>query len=109
MSVGLGLLGFLGFFGLLLAPVLGGGVAEVVRWGVSRRRSRRLPLAAAIGGGLGAVPYVVFPLVGMAFSLIGGMSLQFLGGAALALLWPVLHAGLALSGLYYRLKGIRLG
>lgn len=109
MGIGLGLLRFLGFFGLLLAPVLGGGVAEIVRWGVSRRRSRRLPLLAVIGGALGAVPHVIFPLAGILFALAGGLSPQLVGGAALALLWPAIHTALALSSLYYRLKGIRLG
>ncbi len=38
------LLGVLGFWSLIVSPVAGGGVGEVVRWAVRRRRSRRLPL-----------------------------------------------------------------
>src|SRR3990170_252655 len=52
-------LSFLGFWGLLLAPVAGGGLAEVVRWAVRRKRNRRLPLAAAAGGGIGVAAFLL--------------------------------------------------
>src|SRR4030042_4556289 len=54
-------LSFLGFWGLLLAPVAGGGLAEVVRWAVRRKRNRRLPLAAAAGGGMGVGAFLLIP------------------------------------------------
>jgi hypothetical protein len=107
-GIGIGILNFLGIFGLLLAPVLGGGVAEVVRWAISRRRSRRLPLLAAIGAGVGAIPHLLLPLLGIMGGLLGGAGLQLLPGALLAALWPLLQAGLMISALYYRLGGIRL-
>jgi hypothetical protein len=109
MGIGVGLLAFLGIFGLLLAPVLGGGLAEVVRWSVQRRRSRRLPTVAALGGVIGSVPHFILPLAGAAAGLAGQAQTPALAGIALSLVWPFLYAGLALASLYYRLGGIRLG
>lgn len=97
------LLGALGFWGLLLAPVAGGGIAEAVRWAVRRRRSRRLPRVAAAGAVLGILAVAAISL---------GPQLAF-GGAGLgrlgfALLWPVVQAVLLVGALYARLQGIRL-
>jgi hypothetical protein len=108
-GIGIGLLSLLGIFGLLLAPVVGGGLAEVVRAAVGRRRSRRLPLVAILGGVAGAIPHVVLPITGAAIGISGGAPPAALAGIALNLLWPVLYAGLTLASLYYRLTGIRLG
>lgn len=108
-GIGVGLLGFLGIFGLFLAPILGGGLAEVVRWSVGRRRSRRLPLVAVLGGAVGTVPHLVLPLAGAAAALSGQVPAAALAGIALGLVWPLLNAGLTLASLYYRLGGIRLG
>jgi hypothetical protein len=104
MGLGVGLLRFLGVFGLLLAPVLGGGLAEIVQRGISRRRSRQLPVVAAVSAGVGAAPYLAGPLL-IAISALdeGGLP------ALIGLVWPVLVAGLAISSMYYRLRGIRIG
>ena len=108
MGTGIGLLSFLGIFGLLLAPVLGGGVAEVVRWLVGRRRSRRLPLAAITGSVVGAVPHLLLPLTRAGLLLGAGGGLEMLGAVGLSFIWPLAYAGIAISSLYYRLGGIRL-
>lgn len=102
-GIGSFLLGFLGFWGLLLAPVAGGVIAEVVRWAVRRRHSRRLPLAAAAGavvGVLGQTALRFAPAI-----VFGGLNLGQLG---FGLLWPVVHAVLMIGALYARLQGIRL-
>jgi hypothetical protein len=110
IGVGLGtsILMILGFWGLIVAPVAGGALAEVVRWAVRRRRSRRLGLAAVIGGVIGLLPRLIVP----AFLLFGAASnpraAAGIGGAAIGALLPVLTAGLIISTLYARLRGIRL-
>lgn len=107
-GIGIGILSFLGIFGLLLAPVLGGGLAEIIRWAIGRRRSRRLPLVAAIGVGLGAIPHVLRPLLLVVLVMSGGGAGP-LAGAAFGVLWPVLYSALTVSAVYYRLGGIQLG
>jgi len=103
-------LDFLGFWGLFVAPVIGGGIAEVVRWAVRRRRSLRLPWAAVGGGLAGVLVYlgtrlsIYLPLV--AYSADIGTS--WIPSALLSAVWPVAYGVLMLGALYARLKGIRL-
>ncbi len=108
IGLGAGVLSFLSFWGLLVAPVVGGAVAEVVRWAVRRRRSRHLPAAAAAGGAVGLLPHVVLPLTGGAAAVAAGADLAVLGSAAVAGLWPLGIGAVAIGSLYYRLRGIRL-
>ncbi len=102
-SIGAFLLGFLGFWGLLLAPVAGGGIAEIVRRAVRRRHSRRLPVAAAAGAVVGVLAYLAVQYAPAV--LLGGFNLAQFG---FGLLWPVAHGVLMIGALYARLRGIRL-
>jgi hypothetical protein len=74
------------FFGLILGPTIGIGVAEVVRWAVRRRRSRYLWLAVDGGILLGAVPGLLLALAGLdIWSLLTmGLFLFLAVGAATA-------------------------
>lgn len=107
-AIGVGLLTLLGIFGVLLAPLLGAGLAELIRRGVGRRRSRRLPMVASVAGAIGSIPHVVGPALEAAFRVGAGGGGPLLG-SLLAVLWPLLVAGIAVSSLYYRLGGIRIG
>ena len=74
------------FFGLILGPTVGIGIAEGVRWAVRRRRSQYLWLA--VGGGilLGSLPaLVIFVLNFSLWSLLTmGLFLFLAVGAATA-------------------------
>jgi len=105
-GLALAVLNFLGFWGLLLAPVAGGGIAEVARFAARRRRGRRLPLIAAIAGALGVVPHIILPLVTIV--LLRGGDLASFGGTLLLIVLPVANGVLMVGSLYYRLRGIRL-
>jgi tetratricopeptide (TPR) repeat protein len=65
------------FFALILGAPIGIGIAEAVRFAVRRRRSRYLWLAVAGGIVVGALPAVLFALVGLS-------------------LWPLVSLGLYL-------------
>ncbi len=108
VGLGAGVLAFLSLWGLLLAPVVGGGVAEVVRWAVRRRRSRRLPTAAAVGGTIGLLPHVLLPLGTGVAAVAAGADPAVLGAAALAAVLPGIIGAMAVASLYARLRGIRL-
>jgi hypothetical protein len=102
------LLGLIGFWGFFAAPFVGGGLAEVVRVAVRRRRGRRLPLTAAIAGGVGVLPSLV-PALGMVFTLLShGGGTGILGSLLWSVAYPLVSGGLLISALYYRLRGIRL-
>ncbi len=101
---------YLSFWGLFVAPVAGGGIAEIVRWAVRRRRSRHLALFAAIGGALGVLAtlgFMFFPYFQLLF-LSAGFEVSMLGGVALSFLWPIVNGVLVISTLFARLRGIRL-
>jgi B-box zinc finger len=109
VGLAVGVLGFIGFWGILVAPIAGGALAEVVRWAVRRRRGRRLPLAAAGGGVLGMLVHLWLPAFAVALAFSGSLRSEILSGALFAVLFPVINGGLMVTTLYYRLKGIRFG
>lgn len=90
----------IGFFTILLAPAAGSVIAEAVRRVVQKRRSRTLYQIATGGVVLGALPFMVFPLL---FVFSGG-GLRGL----LSLLWPALYLSITASTFYYRLSGISI-
>lgn len=106
-GVGVALLNFLGFWGFFVAPVVGGGLAELVRLATRRRRGRRLPLVAAIAGAVGVLP-TMLPTLGYLFLALSGGGVEMLGGLLLSAAYPLVGGGLLISALYYRLRGIRL-
>lgn len=103
-------LDFLGFWGLFIAPVAGGGIAEVIRWAVRRRRHQNLPLISAAAGSLGVLVYLLYRFFPLLQWLLmgGGLDGMFLGSSFLGLLWPIAYGILMIGSLYYRLKGIQL-
>jgi hypothetical protein len=103
------LLGFLGFWGFFLAPVMGGGLAEGIRTAVRRRRSRNLPLTAAIGGALGVLIYIGYAFGPLLAALLtqGSLNLAWAGRNLLSILWPLGHGALVIMILYLRLRTTR--
>lgn len=102
------LISFLGFWGLLVAPVVGGGLAEVVRWAVRRRRHRRLPLSATIGAGIGVAIYLLIQSAPWLLVALSGAP-DIVPSFAFSMLWPLGYGALLIGALYSRLRGIRLG
>jgi hypothetical protein len=104
VAVAAALLSFLAYWGLIAAPVVGGGIAEIVRWATGRRRSRHLPLAAAVGGALGALSLAALPIASAALLSGGGAA----GIALTGVIWPLAIGALTTGTMYYRLRGIRI-
>ncbi len=94
------LVSFVGFFTLFIAPIVGMGIAEAVRWATRRRRSYWLWRTALIATAAGAA---VLPVI----RLLGGLVLG--GGFSLwGLIWAGVYALLCTSSMYYRLTGIQI-
>jgi hypothetical protein len=106
VAVAAALLSFLAYWGLIAAPVVGGGIAEIVRWATGRRRSRHLALAAAVGGALGALALAALPLASAA--LLSGGSAAGIALSARGVIWPLAIGALTTGTMYYRLRGIRI-
>jgi hypothetical protein len=109
VGIATAVLSYLGFWGLFVAPVVGGGLAEVVRWAVRRRRSRRLPLIAILGGAAGVLIYLVISMIPYVsyFFFSGNLGFIGLGSVLLNFAWPIGYGILILSTMYYRIKGLR--
>ncbi|MFN2241133.1 MAG: tetratricopeptide repeat protein [Anaerolineae bacterium] len=72
------------FFGLILGPVVGIGIAELVRLAVRRRRSRYLWLVVGAGMIAGAVPSILLALFSLWSLITLGLFLVLAVGAASA-------------------------
>jgi hypothetical protein len=84
---------YIGFFTILLAPVIGTVIAEAVRKAVKKRRSRQLFLYTTAAAVLGSLPILLLLL--LRFSLF-------------PIIWQGFYTFLMASTLYYRLSGIEL-
>ena len=92
----------MGFFIVFIAPLIGLGITEAIRYAVRRRRSRLLFQVSTAGAVIGSLPILV-SIVLITLS-IGSLSLGLLG----PLLWQGLYTFLIGSTVYYRLSGIQL-
>lgn len=100
------LVSFIGFFTLLLAPIAGYVIAEVIRFAVSRRRSKRLYQLSAIATASGSLIPILLYLVTVLFVLSQGGSINL--GIFFPLLWQGVYAFLVTSSVLYRLGGMRI-
>jgi MFS family permease len=90
----------IGFFGLFIAPLVGGLIAEAVRWLTRRRRAPRLFLtitAAALVGSL--INPLLYLLILFQAGSLGGL---------LSLIWYGVYSFIVTSTIYYRLGGIQI-
>ncbi len=90
----------IGFFTIFLAPFAGTMIAEAIRRATARRRSKTLFQTAIAGIVVGALPFLISPIL-----------VIFLGGgirALIGILWPGLYIFLAASSAYYRMSGFKI-
>ena len=93
----------LGFFTIFLAPIAGVIIAEVVRFTLRRRRSRRLFKGTAAATALGSLPILLFAVLSaLPFLTQGGIYLL------LGLVWQGLYTFIVTTTVYYRIAGIQL-
>ncbi|MDR3576746.1 MAG: hypothetical protein P4L50_23015 [Anaerolineaceae bacterium] len=98
--------GFLSFFIIFLAPVIGVVIAEAVRRVTHRRRAKRLFQLTAGAAALGSLPLLLLnALPILLFPSAGGFNLL---GVGLGLIWRAVYSFLVTSSVYYRLSGIRM-
>lgn len=92
----------MGFFIVFIAPIIGLGITEAIRYAVKRRRSRLLFTISTAGAALGSLPLLAS--IVLATLSIGSLSL----GLLVPLLWQGLYTFLIASTVYYRLSGIQM-
>ena len=108
VGIGITILGSLFYWlGFIFAPIVGGGLAELIRVAVGRRRSHNLPLATIIGGTIGVLVHLVPLVVVLFLSGFGEMSGGWFTTIGLEMIFPIGYGFLMISTLYYKLRGIR--
>lgn len=94
----------IGFFTVLLAPAIGVGIAEAVRFVIKKRRSKRLFRTVTIGMIIGGLPLIMSLGYSFVFNLLSGNFSLF---GVLPLVYQVLYLVMAVPSAYYRLSGSR--
>lgn len=108
VSLGIALLSAIWYWiGFVFAPIIGGGLAELIRVAVGRRRSRRLPFAAVAGGVAGLLPHAIPAALGLVSVAYTGAAPAWLGSIGLNVIFFLAYGFLMISTLFYRLRGIR--
>lgn len=89
----------IGFITILVAPIIGAVIGEIIRFTVHRRRSKKLSRTAAGGALVGSLPYLLLSLLGM-------LGLIYLGQAStysvLGLVWQGFYTFAVISTVFYR-------
>lgn len=97
------LVGFLGLFIILLAPLAGVVIGGLLQRILRGHHSRYMPLAAAVGAALGCLPQLLLALLLFLDGGPGGIA-----GGLLGLVFPLAYAVLMIGALLASLRGIRL-
>jgi len=95
----------LGWYVVLLGPIVGGGIAEAARWAVRRRRGEYTWLVVCGSIVLGALPAIALSLLSL-FGNVGQAPpmLASLAGGLLRLLWVGVYLLTAVGAAYARLR-----
>jgi len=92
---------YVGFFIILLAPLAGAAIAEVIRFAIQRRRSRRLYQLTTAAAAIGSLPVLLLGLTSLLVGAgISGLIPLFMRG---------LYSFLVTSTIYSFLSGMKLG
>ena len=89
----------IGFWILLIGPVVGTAAAELIRRLIKGRRSKLLFQLAVAGVVIGCIPVLIWPVL----ALLSGNLSAFMG-----LVYPLIYMAINASTIYYRLSGISL-
>lgn len=92
----------LGWYAIVLGPLVGGGIAEAVRWAIQRRRGEYTWLIVCGSIVLGVLPSLLLSLVGLAVASSGPLS--HLAGRLMRLLWLAVYLVTAVGAAYVRLR-----
>lgn len=94
----------LGFFLILIAPLIGTGIAESVRFATGKRRSKQLYLTTAIAIILGSLPLLVWKLVLLltVFSQTPEVGI----GSLIDIILLGIYLSIATPTAYYRVRGL---
>jgi hypothetical protein len=100
----------LGWYAVILGPLVGGGIAQAARWAVRRRRGKYTWLAVCGCVVVGGLPQLIGSLVSLlVLSGIagGGQAGYFFTGGLMGLVWTVVYLVAATGAAYAWLRPSR--
>lgn len=98
----------LGFFVILVAPIAGGIIAEAIRFGIQRRRAKRLFQVAAGAVAAGSLLPVCVSLAGFILVAVMGADAGGMLRVGFSFIWTLVYTFMVVSTVYYRLAGIEI-
>lgn len=94
----------LGWFTVILGPVVGGGIAEAVRWAIQRRRGQYTWLIVCGAIVVGALPGLIASLLSLlGVAVFSSGSIAYLAGGLMRLLWLGVYLVTGVGAAYARL------
>jgi len=94
----------LGWFSVVLGPVAGGGIAEVVRWAIRSRRGPHTWLVVCGCIVVGALPQLILSLLSLLSLALVPEGGRFYTGGLLRLVWTVVYLVAATGAAYARVR-----
>jgi hypothetical protein len=95
----------LGWYAILLGPVVGGGIAEAARWAIGRKRGQYTWLVVCGSIVVGALPTLLLSLLAFAGLMASAPGvLASLAGGLVRLLWVGIYLLTAVGAAYARLR-----
>jgi len=90
-----------GWFALFLGPLVGGAIAEAVRWAIRRRRGRYTWLVVASAIVVGGLPWMLLSLIPTPLAVADSPALS---GSAWSLVWGGVYLVTAVGAAVSRLR-----
>jgi uncharacterized membrane protein len=90
----------LGWYAIVLGPLVGMGIAQVAHWAIQRRRGQYIWLVVCACIVVGALPRLMLSLL----SLVGQVANPYYASGLLGLLWTVVYVVAATGAAYARLR-----
>jgi hypothetical protein len=95
----------LGWFVILLGPIVGAGIAEAARWAIKRRRGKHTWLVVCGSVVVGALPMLVLSLLWLVDAMVVNPSLLARrAGTVLQMVWVGVYMLTAAGAAYARLR-----
>jgi hypothetical protein len=95
----------LGWYAIFLGPVVGGGIAEVARWAIRRKRGQYTWLVVCGSIVVGALPTLLLSLLSL-LGVVAGRpgALTYLAGGIMRMVWLGVYLVTATGAAYARLR-----
>lgn len=94
----------LGWYAIVLGPLAGAGIAQVVRWAIRRRRGQYTWLAVCGGVVVGALPQLLLSLLSLLGPVMDPAGTVYYTGGLMRLVWTIVYLVAATSAAYAVLR-----